>query len=414
MAPRHPILALVESNTTGTGRLVVEAARARGLRPVLLSTHPDRYPWVEDDRVDVARADTADPTAVTRVCALLARRAPVAGVTTTSEYFVATAARTAAHLGLPGPDAARVEACRDKRRQRLVLRDAGVPVPAHEAVGSVAAAVAAATAIGLPVVCKPADGTGSTGVRFCPDLTAVAAHARRLLNRRRDERGAPVLPWLLVEDYVDGPEFSVETFAGEVVGEAAKHLGPLPHFVETGHDYPARGPAVAGVAGAARRAVEALGLEWGAAHTEVRLGPSGPVVMEVNPRLAGGQIPVLVRLATGVDLIGAVVKRAVGRPAPLPPPGAGHAAIRFLMAPAAGRFLRVDGLDEARRVPGVVEAAVTARPGAAVGGTGSFLDRLGWVIAAGDDPYVVAAAAGTALACLEPVLGTAPAERRAG
>ncbi|MGH8974687.1 MAG: ATP-grasp domain-containing protein [Acidimicrobiia bacterium] len=409
-----PFFALVESNTTGTGRLLAAAARARGLCPILLSTRPDRYPWAEADGVEVAWADTTDPDAVTRICARLARRAPLAGVTTSSEYFVALAGRVATRLGLPGPDAAAVEQCRDKRRQRLALFQASVPVPAFEAVGSVAAAVGAATDIGLPVVCKPADGTGSRGVRWCPDLGTVADHARRLLSHRRDERGAPTLPWLLVEEYVDGPEFSVETLAGEVMGETAKHVGPLPHFVETGHDFPARGPRVAEVAGVASRAVRELGLDWGAAHTEVRVGPAGPVVMEVNPRLAGGQIPVLVRLATGIDLIQAVVDRAVGRRPALPPPGSGHASIRFLVSPAAGRLAAVEGQAAARRTSGVVDVAVTTRPGDVVGGTGSFLDRLGWVIAAGPDRAAVEAAADAGLARLRPVVEPAMAERRAG
>jgi S-sulfo-L-cysteine synthase (3-phospho-L-serine-dependent) len=406
--------ALVESNTTGTGRSLVAAARARGLRPVLLSTRPDRYSWVEADGVEVAWADTSDPAAVSQVCAHLARRAPVAGVTTSSEYFVATAARVAARLGLPGPDAGNVEQCRDKRRQRLALRTGGVPVPAFEAVVLVAAVVAATTEIGLPVVCKPADGTGSRGVRYCPDLDTVAAHARRLLAQRRDERGAPALPWLLVEEYVDGPEFSVETLAGEVVGETSKHVGPLPHFVETGHDFPARDAGVADIAAVAARAVKALGLDCGAAHTEVRVGAAGPVVVEVNPRLAGGQIPVLVRLATGIDLVGAVLDRATGRRPALPPPGAGHASIRFLVAAGAGRLTGVDGRAAAKRVPGVVDVAVTARPGDIVGGTGSFLDRLGWVIAAGSERAAVKAAAETAVSCLNPVMEAVGAERRAG
>jgi biotin carboxylase len=251
-------------------------------------------------------------------------------------------------------------------------------------------------------------------VRYCPDLASVATHARRLLDHRRDERGAPALPWLLVEAYVDGPEFSVETLAGEVVGETAKHVGPLPHFVETGHDFPARSPGVADVAAVAARAVKALGLDWGAAHTEVRLGPAGPMVVEVNPRLAGGQIPVLVRLATGIDLIGAVVDRVVGRRLTLPPPGPGHASIRFLVAPAAGRLAAVEGRAAAFEVPGVVDVAVTARPGDVVGGTGSFLDRLGWVIAAGPDRDAVAEAAEAALAVLQPVVEAAGTERRAG
>ena len=63
--PAGPVLALVESNTTGTGRAFAVAARKRGLQPVLLSPRPERYPWVAEDGVDVVWADTADPASVT-------------------------------------------------------------------------------------------------------------------------------------------------------------------------------------------------------------------------------------------------------------------------------------------------------------------------------------------------------------
>ncbi|HYT38496.1 MAG TPA: argininosuccinate lyase, partial [Acidimicrobiia bacterium] len=145
----RPVLAMVESNTTGTGRSFAVAARARGLRPVLLSPWPDRYPWVAEDAVDVARADTTDPASVAAVArAAAAVGAPLAGIVTSSEYFVAVTARAAARLGLPGADPVAVERCRDKRRQRLALRAAGVAVPAFAAAGSPAEAVGAAAAIG--------------------------------------------------------------------------------------------------------------------------------------------------------------------------------------------------------------------------------------------------------------------------
>ncbi len=245
---------------------------------------------------------------------------------------------------------------------------------------------------------------------------------------------------MLVEEYVPGPEFSVETFGVEVVGTTAKHLGPAPWFVEYGHDFPAHpepaaldpfltatgcgegpyralsatGCAEARVTGHAREvsgrgavgtlaiaAVEALGLDFGPAHTEIRLGPGGPVVIEVNPRLAGGRIPTLVQLATGIDLVGAAVDVAIGEPQPLPAPGPGHASIRFLVAQQAGRVRRTGGVAAATAVPGVIDVAIAARPGQRVGGTGSFLDRVGHVIAAAPAGPAARAAADAALSLLE-------------
>ncbi|HKN39604.1 MAG TPA: argininosuccinate lyase, partial [Acidimicrobiia bacterium] len=169
----RPVLALVESNTTGTGRTFAVAARARGLRPVLLSLRPDRYPWVAEDDVDVARADTSDATSVVAVARAAAEGAPLAGLVTSSEYFVAVTARAAARLGLPGADPVAVERCRDKRRQRRALQAAGVAVPAFASAVSPEEAAEAAEAIGFPVVVKPADGTGSRGVRLGCDAAEV-------------------------------------------------------------------------------------------------------------------------------------------------------------------------------------------------------------------------------------------------
>jgi biotin carboxylase len=410
---------MVESNTTGTGRTFAVAARARGLRPVLLSSRPERYPWVAEDDVDVALADTADAASVADVARTSAPGAGLAGLVTSSEYFVAVTARVAVRLGLPGPDPGAVERCRDKRRQRQALQGAGVPVPAFAAAASPQEAIEAALAIGLPVVVKPADGTGSRGVRLCCDPAEVADHTAGLLARRRDERGRPTIPAVLVEEYVAGPEVSVETFGTEIVGITTKHLGPQPWFVEHGHDFPAdpedaavgpclsatgggEGPyGASGATGCAQAAIEALGLGFGPAHTEIRVEARGPVVIEVNPRLAGGRIPTLVRLATGLDLVGATVDAVIGEDRPLPEPGPGHASIRFLVPPHAGRVRRTAGVAAAAAVPGVVDVAISARAGQRVGGTGSFLDRVGHVITAAPTAPAARAAADTALSLLE-------------
>jgi biotin carboxylase len=414
----RPVLAMVESNTTGTGRPFAVAARARGLRPVLISCRPERYPWAAEDGVDVAPADTNDAASVAEVARATAAGAHLAGFVTSSEYYVAVAARAAAHLGLPGPDPVAVEHGRDKRHQRAALRAAAVAVPAFAAATSVTEAVKVARAIGFPVVVKPPDGTGSRGVRLCSDAADVHEHAAALLAMRYDERGRPTIGAVLIEEYVAGLEVSVETFGTEVVGITAKHLGPAPWFVECGHDFPAdshperRGACpnaargmtdgLSGAAGAAAlAAIEALGLGVGPAHTEIRLGRPGPVVIEVNPRLAGGRIPTLVRLATGIDLIGATVDAAIGVHRPLPDPGPGHASIRFLVPSRPGRVRRTTGVAAAAAVPGVVDVAITARPGQQVGGTGSFLDRVGHVITAAPTGPAARKAAETALSLLE-------------
>ncbi|MEO6702606.1 MAG: ATP-grasp domain-containing protein, partial [Jatrophihabitantaceae bacterium] len=343
------LLVLVESNTTGTGRMFCERARGLGLRPIAFVRDPARYPYLDQDGVDVRQLDTTDPDALLRAARQLAGQ--VLGVTSSSEYFIATASRLAGQLGLPHPDPMAVTACRNKAEQRALLRHAGLPGPDFELVRSPADAVAAAERIGWPVVVKPPTGSGSVGVRLCTDPAQVSAAAAAILAADLATAGIPEQDSVLVEQYLTGPEFSVECFDRQVIGCTAKHLGPQPYFVEVGHDFPAPldEPATAELAEAALAGLAALGLGWGPAHVELRRTPAGPRIVEVNPRLAGGMIPRLVLEATGIDLIELTVARAAGLPVEIVPSRDRTAAIRFLLAARSGTLTEVSGLELARR-----------------------------------------------------------------
>ncbi|MCU0681116.1 MAG: ATP-grasp domain-containing protein [Polyangiaceae bacterium] len=391
-----PWLAFVESNTSGTGWLFAQAARRLGLRPVLLAEDGgERYPYVRSQGVEVRAVATREVAAVVEACEQLREGGGLAGVTTTSDYFVEVAADTARRLGLPGPEPGAVAACRDKHAQRVALRDAGAGVPRFVAVESASEAEAAAEALGPPVVVKPVSGSGSVGVRLCATAREAAEHAAGLLSRRVNERGMPVPARALVESFERGPEFSAESIGGRVVGVVAKHVSPPPYFVETGHDFPAAlsPQALGAIEGEATRALSALRLGWGPAHTEIRLTERGPVIMEVNPRLAGGFIPELVRLARGVDLVTQCVRLAAGRPIDLESRSAGAASIRFLLAEGAGVLTAFEGLEAAGGGEGVVEAQAYAEPPRRVAPGGDFRDRLGHVIAVGPTAALAAARA---------------------
>ncbi len=376
-------LAFVESNTSGTGRLFAQAASQQGFRPILLSDNPARYGYVSQDGLDTLQVDTRTELALLDACRLLAPEAGLAGVTSSSEYFISTAASIARRLRLAGPSPVAVRACRDKFRQRRLLEKAGVPMPAFRRATSIKSAVGAAQALGLPAIVKPVSGSGSVGVKLCLSLDEVGAHAARLLNQRHNERGFPVARRILVESAASGPEYSVETFGLQVIGITQKHLGPLPNFVEIGHDYPAQLSLTTkhAIESIAEQSLTALGLGWGPAHIELRLTESGPQIIEVNPRLAGGYIPELVRLSCGIDLISATIMLVVGEQPQLKSSCHEHTSIRFILSPGDGTLARVEGVKQAQSIPGVTEVKLYSPPGAEIRRYGDFRDRVGHVIA---------------------------------
>ncbi|GAA2194913.1 pyridoxal-phosphate dependent enzyme [Micromonospora lupini] len=397
-------LLFVESNTTGTGMLALRRAADLGFHPVLLTADPTRYVGLGDTAAEVAVCDTGSVPALRAFVQAGYRRDELAGVTSTSDFFVPAVAELAGWLGLPGNPVDAVLACRDKGRLRAALDAAGVRQPRHVLVedspaGTLAGRVAAAVDhVGLPCVVKPVDDSGSNGVRLCATAAEALAQAERVLAVRHNVRGLPTARRVLVEEYLDGPEVSVELFgtgdAQHCLGITDKQVDPPPHFVERRHVFPAGlPPAVATeVVDLVRRALGAVGMSVGATHSEVRLTPAGPALIEINPRPAGGMIPELIRVATGVELLDQQLRAATGLPVTLTPTSKGYAGIRFLTADRTGTLAGVDGVDRAGRCPGVLRVTVTARPGSSVRPPENAYDRVGHVIAVGDDAGQVLAA----------------------
>jgi biotin carboxylase len=323
---RKKHLAFVESNTSGTGDLFVQAAEAEGFRPVLLTANPRRYPYLRGSAADVFVVDPRDETALIAACRSLKAIGGLAGVTSSAEDSLDCAAAVARGFGLPGPDPDAVRNCRGRYVHRVRLAEEG---------------------------------------------------AR-------------------------GPAFSVETFGMHVVGITRKHLGPRPHFVAMGHDFPAAlEPDVEeALCQVALGALKALGLGWGPAHTEIRLTVEGPEIIKVNPRLADGLIPRLVKLATGIDLIRDSMRLVSAREPRLARTSTRFASLRFVVPPQEGALVAVEGLEAASRLLGVVELHLTRpRPGP-VGRHGDFRDRIGHVIAAADTPTAARSIADRALALI--------------
>ncbi|MFE6372860.1 pyridoxal-phosphate dependent enzyme [Streptomyces sp. NPDC057833] len=388
-APTRHLL-FVESNTTGTGMQALSVARRLGFEPVLLTSAPERYAGLDETGCRVLVCDTNSQAKLRRTIQDEFRREDLAGVTTTSDFYVPAVAELTTWLGMPGNPADAVAVCRNKALLRERLREHGVAQPGFATVTDAAEVPAALAAVGLPCVVKPADDSGSNNVLLCHTEDEVAAQTRRILGIRHNVRGMPTAGTVLIEEYVDAPEFSVEMFGWNdrthCVGITEKTVTGLPSFVEYRHVFPAPLPPdqAASLEDAVRRAVSAAGITLGATHTEVRLTADGPVIIEINPRLAGGMIPELVHLATGTQLLDQQVRVAAGLPPEPPREPVRHAGIHFLLADRPGKLAALSGADQARTIAGVDRVVVTARPGAEVGPPRNAYDRLGYVIAHGD------------------------------
>jgi biotin carboxylase len=380
-----PLFVFIESNTSGTGVYFVEEAKRQGLRPVVLAANPKSYQGRFAEDVTLHEVDTTD---VDAIIAWIQRfgGGQAQAVYSSSDYFVGMAALVAERLGLPGPSALAIRECREKLTQRKRLSEAGLLMPTSILVTHDAQIAAAYQKAGPRVVIKPQTGSGSYGVRYADCLDDAYEWAAKLLEIGTNERGQP-FGGVLIESYLCGNEYSVEVFDAQAVIVTEKHLSEMPFFIEVGHDMPAAltESHAAALMACAQAAVKALNLGWGPVHVELRNTADGPVIIEVNPRLAGGFLPTLVKLCTGVDLIAATVAKAAGTAIEVRKTLLRHAGIRFFRIERAGRLMDVENWIQVEDDEALVEARLYAQIGDERQVHHDFRDRFGHVIASGED-----------------------------
>ncbi|HEY6309428.1 MAG TPA: ATP-grasp domain-containing protein [Streptosporangiaceae bacterium] len=311
-----------------------------------------------------------------RAAAAALRDEKPAGVTTFSEHCLTQTAQLAAALRLRYPESGVIQTIVDKFAQRSALRAAGIDDTPSTMVRSAAEVHAAAGRIGYPVVVKPRTGSASRctvridGPGQC--LNVLAGNQ----GLAADLAGPPafvVEKCLLGDDSVAGKGWgdyvSVEAAMLDGVHYSIAVAGKLPlavPFRETGHFIPSTLSAAmeSEVTEFASAAVRTLGITDGITHTEVKLTGNGPRVIEVNARMGGHVVDVLMA-ARGYDLTRAALQVALGRrPDPVASRRAGVGFKCFLVAPQhVGRVRSVCGADETREIPGIAAVDVLAAPG---------------------------------------------------
>ena len=251
--------------------------------------------------------NTQDSGAMESQARQLAETYPLAGVICFDEARIEATAELATALRLPTSPVEAITRCRDKWQTRRALAAAELPQAASVPVGSLAEARPSPTASAIQSCSSPSS---------CRQLRREAGRLGRgthdVYRHARDttlpEANVTFDNGVLVEEYLDGPEISVDCacFDGRVVPVTIAHKssGFTPSFEETGHVVDAGDPLMhdAELASLLARAHMAVGFHTGTTHVELRLTADGFKFIEINARLGGDLIPYLGQLATGTDL----------------------------------------------------------------------------------------------------------------
>ena len=390
---------MVEPASSG-GATLIGVAAEMGLRVVVASADCGDRRLSDAVRAaadSVLTVETNDQAALEAAVLERHRAEPFEAVLPGSDIYVTATARVAAALDLPGLPVATVDRVRDKSVMRAAVAEAGLRTPRFAQATTDAELRAAAERVGFPCVLKPVACSGSIHVSRADDLGRLTAAFQRLVTDPEPDMGKLHEHRVLVEEYVQGPEFSADGYvleSGEITVVALSRtlLGPEPDFVELGHLTPALvdDATLKNVGAYVGDVVRAVGITSGPFHCELRLAADGPVLIEIGARLPGDRIVELLRLVTGVSLPRVAVATALGvgleAAGAFARPQAESAGIRFFSAAGRSSYRQLTGWPELEALPDVTETAVYFAPGETIPGIEDCRSRLGHALFTADSP----------------------------
>lgn len=301
------------------------------------------------------------------------------------DIAVPACAYAASALGLPGISLSTAGKATDKYEMIKAFEQHQVPHPAFQFIKKERIGLEAVH-LDYPLIVKPIDMAGSRGI-------FLVNSDDEMQDALKSSSDAGDCGDLLIEEYMDGPEVSVEMVVKNgdphVVQITDKTTSGAPHFAETGHLQPSRLPddVLHRISHVACSAATALGLTDCLGHAELKVTKNGPKMVELGARCGGdGIAEQLLLLSAGVSFPEISVKLALGEDFPIP-----HnqfyksACIRFITT-QEGVLSSIEGVEEAEAAPGVKEIRIFAELGRHYSDMIDSSGRLGYIITQGDSP----------------------------
>lgn len=229
----------------------------------------------------------------------------------------------------------------------------------------------------FPLIVKPRDNSGSRGVKLCRSMEELQTSMSEALEVSK-------LDTVLVEEFIEGPEYSIESLhhngKSEVIQFTEKKTTEFPYNVELGHIQPAN------ISEENKQKIREIISKIGKAlhfvncpsHTELKINERGIFVIETSPRLGGDYITsTLTPLSTGVNLEDELLRMALGEEINPQPKPVQYSGVRFFAFREGSIIKHAPNVDFVKNWPHVVDFSFNLKEGDRVNRITSSLNRYG-------------------------------------
>lgn len=294
-------------------------------------------------------------------------------VTAATDKPLVMMARVAKELNLPFYSVETAQWSTDKFQMKKRFELGGVP----HAQGRLISKVEEAEGLVFPVIVKPRDNSGSRGVKLCRDKNELQISIDEALENSK-------LDTVLVEEFIEGPEYSIESLhhdgKSEVIQFTEKKTTEFPYNVELGHIQPAN------ISDENKQKIREIISKIGKAlnfvncpsHTELKINERGIFVIETSPRLGGDYITsTLTPLSTGVNLEDELLKISLGEAINPSPKAVQYSGVRFFSFEEGSVIKHAPVEEFVKGWPHVVDFSFNLKEGQTVNRITSSLNRYG-------------------------------------
>lgn len=362
---------------------IINRAKLMGLYTVGIDPAKDATCKDDVDAFEVVGGQDYEGT-----CAVVEKYGIDAIVTAATDKPLVMMARIAEKYGFPFYSVATAQWSTDKFQMKQRFMEGGVPC----AKGRLVKSVGEVEDFEYPVIIKPRDNSGSRGVKLCRSKEELEASMSEAFEVSK-------LDTVLVEEFIEGPEYSIESLhyfdknqeltangqepIAKVIQFTEKKTTEFPYNVELGHIQPANISEenqqeireIVSLIG------KALKFENCPSHTELKINDRGIYVIETSPRLGGDYITsTLTPLSTGVNLEDQLLHIALGDNIEIDPKQVQYSGVRFFAFEEGLEIKHVPNAEFVKGWPHVVDFSFNLKEGEKVNRITSSLNRYGQLI----------------------------------
>ena len=347
---------------------IIGRAKMMGLYTVGIDPAKDATCKDEVDASEVVGGQDFEGT-----CAVVDKYGIDAIVTAATDKPLVMMARIAEKYEFPFYSVETAQWSTDKFQMKQRFIEGGVPC----ARGRLIHSADEAKDLYFPLIVNRRDNSVSRGVKLCRTMEELQASMSEALEVSK-------LDTVLVEEFIEGPEYSIESLhhdgKSEVIQFTEKKTTEFPYNVELGHIQPANisKDNQQKIREIISKIGEALNFVNCPSHTELKINERGIFVIETSPRLGGDYITsTLTPLSTGVNLEDELLRMALGEAITPQPKPVQYSGVRFFAFEEGSIIKHAPNVDFVKNWPHVVDFSFNLKEGDRVNRITSSLNRYG-------------------------------------